>query len=261
MKRELVSTGNTVRITDAANAIEQRRHDPEISGIGLIWGHPGLGKTETIRKYHADKRRDQAIRCFWTRASVTWSDAAMLNALLQCMGMQPNVYRKDAMRQQLIDALRPAFAIFLIDELDAIVEHRRMISLIKEIHDESGCGFLLVGEERVDSFLKRYVSFYNRINKSAFVNVKGHTLEDVTNVIRVRCEWPVDADVCKEIHRLYGARSMRSVIDTIRSMEAFARNNKIETITMAAYKRSTGVRSIEPVRRPLVDQTQEAVNG
>lgn len=261
MKKDLVSTTNTVRIMEATGAIEQRRHDTEISGIALVFGQPGLGKTHTLRKYHVDKRMDQSVRSLWTRASVTWTESGMLRALLKAMGMLPEVYRKDVMREQLIDALRQRFSVFIVDEMDAIAESRKLISLLKEIHDESGCSFVLIGEERVDALIKRYTSFYNRINDSARVHLSGHTAEDVANVVRVRCEWPVDPEVCREIHRRFGSKSMRSVIDTIRKLESFARTNPVKMIGMTEYRRITGVR-IELAKTsagpyPL----QEAVNN
>jgi len=163
----------------------------------------------------------------------------MMKDLLHALGRSPRQYRKDVMFDRMTEALRPDPALFLIDEIDAIAESRRMIAMLKDLHDVTGSAILLIGEERVNGLLRRFEAFYNRMNAAALVHMQDHTMEDVAAVIRRRCEVEVAPEVCAEIHRAIG-RSMRSVIDRIRDMEAFARANDIGRIGPAEYRRLTG---------------------
>ena len=245
MKYTLVSTRNVQRILAAATALEARLGDDEIMGIGLVFGHPGLGKTMTCRHYHASSARDGRIRTVQVRALAIWTEASMLKDLLLGLGQQPRQYRKDIMWDQLCEALQSP-AVFVLDEIDSIAESRRLIAVLKDLHDVTGSAILMIGEERVESLLRRYQAFWNRLNTSALVSATVHGVDDVVQVIRQRCEVDVDDDVCAEIHRTSG-RSMRSVIDRIREMERFCRTNNSRRVRMEDYRKAVG--GAKPVRR------------
>ena len=115
-----------------------------------------------------------------------------------------------------------------------------MISMWKDIHDVTGSAVLMVGEDRVNSLLRRFESFYNRMNRGALKHLTSHSEEDVRAVIDHRCDFPVDPRVSSAIYGETGGRSMRSVIDRIRDMEAFARSNSATRITMKEYRKLMG---------------------
>lgn len=236
MKFNLVSTRNVQRIMDALKGLESRISDPEIMGMGLIYGRPGLGKTMATSAFVARTRKTGRIRVAQVRAMAHWTEASMLKALLSALGPVPRAYRIDMMVDQLLETLHDGPAMILIDEADAIAVSRKMIAILKDIHDVTGSAILLIGEERVDGLLRRYESFYNRMNRSAVVHVDSHREEDVRAVIEQRCECEVAPDVCSEIFQLTGGKSMRSVIDAIRDIEAFARANGVQRIGMAEYR-------------------------
>jgi Cdc6-like AAA superfamily ATPase len=263
MKYVLVSTQNVQRIFDATKAIEKRLQDSEIMGMGLIFGRPGLGKTMTLDAYHARSHKLGRVRTVFVRAMSHWTETSMLKDVLKEMGQSPNAYRKDAMFDQLRDALKAEPAIIIMDEVDAIAGNRRMIGMLKDMHDVTGCGFLMVGEERVDALLQRYQSFYNRMNRGAVVQVTNHSADDVRLVIQQRCDVEVAPEVCDAIHAETGGRSIRSVIDKIRELEAFARNNDCKRIGAAEYRKvSRGLAVVRPETTPLeITGNEGAING
>lgn len=268
MKVKLSPTKNVQRIMDALRSVELRLVDREVAGFGLVFGQPGLGKTMTIEKYFTDTRRTGRIRCAWLRALGIWTESSMMKDMLEALGISPKQYRKDLMFAQLRETLSQDPALILIDEIDAIAESRKLVGLLKDIHDLSSCAIVMVGEERVDSLLRRYDSFYNRIHKAALVYLTGHTAEDVAIVVRDRCEVAVDRDVTDEMHRTIGKKSMRSVIDRIRDIEAAARNNSMTTVKMADYRQILNqqtqarlkLHGPEPQNKPMLS-VLEAVNG
>jgi Cdc6-like AAA superfamily ATPase len=267
MKFKLVSTTNTMAIMDAADAVSARLADSEIMGLGLIFGRPGLGKTATLEAFAA-RSAGAGLRVVFVRAMRHWTESSMLKALLLACGQAPDGYRKDLMFDQLEHTLKSNPAVFILDEVDAIAGKTTMIGMLKDIHDVTRSAILMVGEERVDAILRRYASFYNRVNQAALLQVGDHCADDVALVIAERCDCEVDDDVCDAIHAKTGGKSMRSVIDEIRDMETHARANDVSRISMADYRRIEGERKrgsvaqlTRPAAVPLHPARPEAING
>lgn len=237
MRSELASTGNTRRIQDMIANLEEKLGNPDIVGIGLVYGHPGLGKTYTCYEYFVDARRTDRLRTAWVRASVVWRETSMLKYLLERLGITPGRRIVDLLRDQVIQTLQDQPALIFIDEVQTIANKFNLIALLKEIHDETGCAFVLIGEERTEALLRRYVSFMDRVQNNAVVEVRPPSIEDVAAVVRRRCEVKVDNEVCAAIHRsaMTGKKSVRSVLDRIRQIEAYAADNSLKVVSMREY--------------------------
>lgn len=240
MRFELVSTRNVQRIMDALKALQPRLSDPEYMGMGLIYGRPGLGKSMAIDAYVARTAKTGRSRVAKVRAMAHWTEASMMKAILVALGPDPRGYRMDLMMDQIIETLSDQPAMILIDEMDSIAGSRKMAAVLKDIHDVTGSAICMIGEERVDGILRRYQSFYNRMNSAAIVQCMDHDESDVRAVVDQRCEFPVDPKVSAEIYQLTGGKSMRSVIDSIRQMEEFARANGLTKIGLSEYRASCG---------------------
>lgn len=258
MKFLLVSTQNVERIFDATKAIEKRLTDSEIMGMGLIFGRPGLGKSMAMKAYHVRSAKFGRVKTVLVRAMAHWTVSSMLKDLLKELNQSPNAYRKDAMFDQIADTLKAEPAVIIIDEIDSIAGKREMIGMLKDIHDVTQSAVLMVGEERVDALLQRYQSFYNRMNRAAVVQVANHSADDVQQVIQQRCEVAVSPEVCEAIHVETGGRSMRSVLDRIREIEAFARNNDCKSVGVAEYKRAMRV---EPALKVIAMALKEVARA
>lgn len=239
MKNVLVPTRNTRGFFEVCKALEGRLSDYEVVGLGLVYGNPGLGKTMALEAYHARCRATGNILTYKVRAMSFWTDQrTVLRGLLDAMGVDPHKSTKDFMFDTVCEQLATRPAIFLLDEVDSIAESRRVMALLKDIHDVAGAAILMVGEERVDKILRRYMSFYNRINGAALCRMQENTEEDVTAVVTHRCEFAVAPEVCGLICQELG-RSLRSVIDRIRDIEAFARVNNVSVIGLREYRQLT----------------------
>jgi chromosomal replication initiation ATPase DnaA len=147
------------------------------------------------------------------------------------------------MFDQLAEDLLRKPAVLLVDEIDAVAGHRPMISTLKDVHDVAQSAVLMIGEERVDGLLRRFESFYSRFNNSAVVHLTHHTFDDVLQVVQQRCEVAVDGEVCKLLYDETGGRSMRTVIDRIREIEAWAVTNSVERFTCREWHAMTKRRS------------------
>jgi SpoVK/Ycf46/Vps4 family AAA+-type ATPase len=254
-------------IMDAAHAVSARLQDSEIMGLGLIFGPPGLGKTSTLEAFAA-RSSGAGLRVVFVRALRIWSETSMLQDLVTACGLAPDGYRKDLTFNQLRRTLKNDPAVIIVDEIDAIARKPVQIGILKDLHDLTRSAILMVGEEAVDPILRRYASFYNRVNRAALLQVGDHSPDDVALVIAERCDCDVDDDVCDAIHAKTGGKSMRSVIDEIRDMETYARANDLNRISMTDYrrieaerKRGTSALRMAPVAAPILSAGPEAING
>jgi Cdc6-like AAA superfamily ATPase len=251
MKHRMVPTSNVERFFAAAHALEGRLSDPEVMGLGLVYGKPGLGKSMALEAYHSGQKRGGRVRTVPVLAMAHWSISSMLLALLRAVGQEPTRYRSDAMFDELADSLISRPAVLLVDEIDDIAGHRVMIHTLKKIHDVTGSAVLMIGEERVDGLLRRFESFYSRFNRSAIVHLTHHTAEDIKNVVEQRCEVFVEGEVCTALYEESGGKSMRSVIDRIREIEAWCATNRVKQFTLKEWRLMTGPRSIRQGSRPV----------
>ena len=260
MRYTLVSTTNVERFFAAANAVEARLSDREIMGLGLVYGRPGLGKSMALEAYHAGQKRANRVRTVAVRALAHWSVSSMLESLLRAAGYEPMIYRRNVMFDQLAEDLTRHPALLLVDEVDAIAGHRPMMSILKDIHDVTQSAVLMIGEERVDGLLRRFESFYNRFNSSALVHLTHHTADDVRNIVQARCELPVQDEVCEALYKESGGKSMRSVIDRIREIEAWCATNGIKEFGLKEWARITSRRVVREAK-PLTHAVREVGNA
>lgn len=236
MKNVFVSTGHVNRFARAAAVLEQRFTDKEVMGIGFIQGSPGKGKTRWMRHYDAMSRKQGQVRTVAVMAKGIWTPTSMLKDLNAAVGGATQSYRKDALFDELERCLRDHPAMILIDEADVVAESKDMVRILKNIHDLTQSAILLFGELGLKSLLKRFHSFFNRINTDAIITAGDNTEEDVAALIKARCEVPVERDVCKAVFEDGGNFSLRTVVDQVRAMERLAENNNIQTVTLREYR-------------------------
>jgi Cdc6-like AAA superfamily ATPase len=246
----LVSTSNSKRIWAAFEEISQRLVDDEIMGIGCVFGDPGRGKTVTAEQIHALSRENGEIPTYWVEAKPTWTPSAMLRSLLSAAGVSPRHIGADNLLDELKAHLKKRPGVYLIDESHRFVGRHTLVEIIKYLHDATQSGFLLLGESQTRDILRRYLSFDSRINDDAVVEARPHTLEDVTEVVHARCQFAVDEDVCRAIHR-EASNSMRRVVKKCRQMAVFCRTNSLDSMDLAHYQ------AMEKQRKQAVTRTKQ----
>lgn len=162
-KRKLAPIKNVDRINNAyANLAE--------GGMGLIYGHPGFGKTWASCAIYV---REQGIL---VTARPGWTQKALLKSLLKSLGkpeIKGNSSNADLMDlavtalQQAQDEsrVRPIF----VDEGDHLFGDRRCFETLRVLHDEAQVPLLVIGmsgvlgETGIDAKVKRYPQFADRI--------------------------------------------------------------------------------------------------
>ena len=134
-----VETPSAVRI-DAALGYAQMAGD-----LGVVYGGAGMGKTLTARRY-AGRRPN-----VWL-ATMSPASAALLPCLervSQACGMRAAAHRAARLEADLCDRLRGTRGLLIVDEAQPQNLSVRAIEGLRSLHDASGVGLVLMGNERV----------------------------------------------------------------------------------------------------------------
>jgi DNA transposition AAA+ family ATPase len=205
---------------------ELRDRGPHLPGIGVLHGPSGFGKTySTI--YAQNKTR--ALRVEIGRS---WTMRTLCQRILAEAGVQPRGTISD-MTAQVIEFLgddpsRP----LIIDEADQLVD-RRMIELVREIHEHSQAPVLLVGEETLPAKLQQSERTHNRVLN--WVAAQPCDAADTQLLIKLFCQGVSVAPDLAELIRTRSEGRARRIVVNLAHVSEFARNRGITTIDVAAY--------------------------
>ncbi len=149
-------------------------HLPRMVGV---YGYSGLGKT-VAAAYAAHVHQAYYVEC-----KDSWTKKGLLIALLTEMGIKPlpTTYQMvDQVAEQLVLSGRP----LIIDEFDYIVK-RNAVDLVRDIYEGSNAPIMLIGEEHLESNLRRWERFHNRM--LSWVPVQLLNLKDAKQLRILYC--------------------------------------------------------------------------
>ena len=150
---------------------------PHLPGMGAFYGYSGLGKTFSAT-YGANM-----FRAFYVECGESWTKKKFCQRVLQELGMQPQGTIAD-MVDQIIEALSMAQRPLIIDEFDFAVA-RKMVELVREIHDKSAAPIILIGEELLPRKLEPFERFHNRVLE--WVLAQPADRDDVNQLASLYC--------------------------------------------------------------------------
>ena len=171
-------------------AVERPAHLP---GMVCFFGPSGFGKS-VAACYAANKTRAYYVMC-----QSSWTRRALMLHILREMGVQPakNIYE---MAEQAANQLTLSGRPLIIDELDHVVS-RGMVELIRDIHESSNAGILLIGEESLPVKLRRWERFHGRVLH--WQPALPASLDDAAKLRDLYCrKVEVAHDLLKRIHEL-----------------------------------------------------------
>lgn len=118
--------------------------------MGRIVGPPGIGKSVTLRKF--SERFGWPDRVVFHEVSVESGTSIFkfLSALGETMNVSAYGHSADRMRSRIMGEMRTAnSAIFIIDEAQKLSATN--VELLREFHDNAGCGLVLCGNSDITS--------------------------------------------------------------------------------------------------------------
>lgn len=195
MTKEAQAVNTTAPLANVATcmrACERAMSRPEhLPGLVAFYGPSGWGKT-TSAIYAANH-----YRAYYVEAKSAWTKMALLDALLNEMGLAPEKTvnkRIDQVAEQLIKSSRP----LILDEFDHVV-NRNLVDIVRDIYEGSNAPMLLIGEERIEVNLRRWERFHNRVLD--WVPAQPASLDDAKHLRGLYCKRAkITDDLLAHIH-------------------------------------------------------------
>lgn len=220
MKNTFIKTKNVKAFISLANKLKQAPKN--LPKMGLVYGDPGLGKTNAIL-WWALKQNAIIIT-----AKNGMSNRWFLAELVSDLGESP-AYHTSVLFEQAVRKLIEKPRMLIVDEVDYLINESRAIETIRDIHDKTGIPILLVGMGKVDRKLSKYNHLFDRIvEKYRFVPFDK---DDVEEIVKNLSDVEIESDVIEMIYQK--ANRFRQIVKLLNKIEQIAKTNDCKIITKA----------------------------
>ena len=218
MKKVFVKTNNVKRFITMMNNLLNRAEG--VPGMGLVYGEPGLGKTQAI-KWWAFKNDAILIRCNQMMSS-KW----LLREILDYMS-EIKPYTVSDSFDEVIKNLILKPRVLIVDEVDYLtMEKLKSIEILRDIHDKTNVPVVLVGMTSANSRLKKFSHLYDRL--SEIVKFERFSKADIKTIINELSEIEMTECAIKYIYSNYNR--FRQIVKVINKAETVAKANGLSSI-------------------------------
>ncbi|MBN2060733.1 MAG: AAA family ATPase [Deltaproteobacteria bacterium] len=227
MKKIFAMTGNVELFVALAHSLETR--DRGVDGMGLVFGEPGLGKTETAIWY-ADKSN-----AVYYRVKEHTTLRSLLEGIVVELGQAP-MYRTSDLYTQAKESLSEHPRTLIVDEVDYIAGHGKGIQTLRDLADETGAPVIMIGMMDAERKVARFRHLYDRL-QSHIMRFKPLNEQDVARFAGQICEVGLDDSAITEIYNLSGGK-LRKIISELYRIERIAKANSLKSVTGKHLKKA-----------------------
>lgn len=218
MNRIFVKTTN---VKNFIGLVENLLNKPKnIPKMGLIYGEPGLGKSQTALwlacKYDA----------IYLRATNLMTGRWLLEEIAKEMDEIPRYLTSDNFNL-IVQKLKQKPQIIIVDEIDYLMNNLKTIEILRDIHDETDCPIIFVGMGLAHKKLERYKHLFDRF--SEIVKFETFGVNDLSQIVSQLSEVTFTPDAVEYIHSKFNR--FRQIVQLINQMETFAKDNNLTEIT------------------------------
>lgn len=218
MKQQFVITDNVRKIYTLAETLIDRNNGTP--GLGLFYGPPGLGKTEAAIHLHVQKD------CVYLRAKTAWTVRWFLNDLLHELNEKEHGITKNAY-DRLVEVLLTDPKLIIIDEVDHMLHDGKVIETMRDIHDETGNCFLLLGMQDAERKLKGHPHLYSRF--ADVMRAEAISKKEILEIADTLCDIPMDESGAERLYDVTNGE-FRKIITWLYALERKAKANSLEVI-------------------------------
>ncbi len=217
MRKVFVKTNNVKKFITMMNNLQNR---PEgVPGMGLVYGEPGLGKTQTVN-WWAFKNDALLIRCNQQMSS-RW----LLSEILDNMGEIPSYTTSDCFNQVIKNLiLKPQ--VLMVDEIEYLTIDSRSVETLRDIHDRTNVPLVLIGMTSAKSRLKKFKHLYDRL--SEIIKFEMFSKEDIKLIVKELSEVEMTDCAIKYIYTYI--KRFRQIVKLLNKAELFAKSNGLNSI-------------------------------
>lgn len=218
MNRIFVKTTN---VKNFIGLVENLLNKPKnIPKMGLIYGEPGLGKSQTALwlacKYDA----------IYLRATNLMTGRWLLEEIAKEMDEIPRYLTSDNFNL-IVQKLKQKPQLIIVDEIDYLMNNLKTIEILRDIHDETDCPIIFVGMGLAHKKLERYKHLFDRF--SEIVKFETFGVNDISQIINQLAEIKFTTDSIEYIHKKYNR--FRQIVQLINQLEIIAKDNNLTEIT------------------------------
>jgi DNA transposition AAA+ family ATPase len=218
MNKIFVKTQN---VKNFIGLVENLVNKPKnIPKMGLIYGEPGLGKSQTALwlacKYDG----------IYLRASNLMTGRWLLEEMVKELDEIPRFLTSDNFNI-VVKKLKQNPQIIFIDEIDYLMNNYKSIETLRDIHDETGCPVIFIGMGLVHRKLERNKHLFDRF--SEILKFETFGVNDLSQIINQLSETSFTPDAIEYIHSKFNR--FRQIVQLINQMEIFAKDNNLSEIT------------------------------
>ena len=218
MKKVFVKTNNVKRFIMMMNNLQNRAEG--VPGMGLVYGEPGLGKTQAI-KWWAFKNDAILIRCN-QMMSARW----LLKEILDYMS-EIKPYSISDSFDEVIRNLILTPRVLIVDEVDYLtMDKNKSIEILRDIHDKTNVPVVLVGMTNTHSRLKKFSHLYDRL--SEIVKFERFSKADIKTIVKELSEIELTDCAIKYIYSNHNR--FRQIVKVINKAETIAKANGLSSI-------------------------------
>lgn len=223
MKKIFIKTRNVRNFIGLVEALKSKPKN--IPKMGLIYGEPGLGKSQTALwlacKYDG----------IYIRASNLMTSRWLVEEIVREMDELPRYLTSDNFNV-VINKLIQKPKIIFVDEIDYLMNNYKSVETLRDIHDKTDCPLIFVGMGLALRKLERYKHLYDRF--SEIVKFETFEIEDLSQIFSQLSEIPFTPDSIEYIHKKYNR--FRQIVQLISKLESFAKENGLIEITFEIIK-------------------------
>lgn len=218
MNRIFVKTTNVKNFIGlVVNLLNKPKNIPK---MGLIYGEPGLGKSQTALwlacKYDA----------IYLRATNLMTGRWLLEEIAKEMDEIPRYLTSDNFNL-IVQKLKQKPQLIIVDEIDYLINNLKMIEILRDIHDETDCPIIFVGMGLALKKLERYKHLFDRF--SEIVKFETFSINDLKQIFDQLSEVPFTPDAIEFIHKKYNR--FRQIVQLINQLEIVVKDNNLMEIT------------------------------
>lgn len=218
MNRIFIKTTN---VKNFIGLVENLLNKPKnIPKMGLIYGEPGLGKSQTALwlacKYDA----------IYLRVTNLMTGRWLLEEIAKEMDEIPRYLTSDNFNL-IVQKLKQKPQLIIVDEIDYLMNNLKTIEILRDIHDETDCPIIFVGMGLVHKKLERYKHLFDRF--SEIVKFETFGVNDLSQIVSQLSEVTFTPDAVEYIHSKFNR--FRQIVQLINQMETFAKDNNLTEIT------------------------------
>ena len=218
MNRIFIKTTN---VKNFIGLVENLLNKPKnIPKMGLIYGEPGLGKSQTalwlVCKYDA----------IYLRATNLMTGRWLLEEIAKEIDEIPRYLTSDNFNL-IVQKLKQKPQLIIVDEIDYLMNNLKTIEILRDIHDETNCPIIFVGMGLAHKKLERYKHLFDRF--SEIVKFETFWVNDLSQIVSQLSEDTFTPDAVEYIHTKYNR--FRQIVQLINQMETFAKDNNLTEIT------------------------------